>query len=73
MMEIYTHNKETNMVIKSYNGDIPFTETSIKNIKEVGASTTGDNLSGEVSKYEPGRFSIVYKIMSITSLQENLK
>lgn len=51
-----THNKETNMVIQSYNGDIPFKETNIKNIKEAGASSTGDNLSGEVGKFEEGRF-----------------
>lgn len=51
-----THNKETNMVIQSYNGDIPFKETNIKNIKEASASQSGDNLSGEVGKYEEGRF-----------------
>ncbi len=51
-----THNKETNMVIKSYNGDIPFKETGIKNIKEAGTSSAGDNLSGEVGKFEEGRF-----------------
>lgn len=50
-----THNAETNMVIKSYQGDIPFTENEIKNIKEAG-SASSDNLSGEVNKYEPGRF-----------------
>lgn len=50
-----THNAETNMVIKSYQGDIPFTENDIKNIKEAGSGSS-DNLSGEVNKYEPGRF-----------------
>jgi hypothetical protein len=52
-----THNKETNMVIKSYQGDIPFSENDIKNIKEAGGGVaSSDNTSGEVNKYEPGRF-----------------
>ncbi len=49
-----THNTETNMVIKSYQGDIPFTENDIKNIKEYNKPS--DNLSGDVSIHEPGRF-----------------
>jgi hypothetical protein len=50
-----THNAETNMVIKSYQGDIPFKDNDIKNIKDISETPT-ENTSGEAGKYEEGRF-----------------
>jgi len=38
-----TYTAEKNTIIKSYEGDIPFAENDIKNIKEAGASATLDN------------------------------
>jgi hypothetical protein len=47
--------EKTNIAIKTFQGDIPFAENDIKNIKEVGDAPTSD-ANSEASKSEQGRF-----------------
>jgi hypothetical protein len=58
-----TMNEKTNLAIKSYQGDIPFTENDIKNITE---KTSDEVTNSGVNKLEQGRF---YK--SIEDFQNN--
>ncbi len=50
-----TLNEKTNIVIKSYKGDIIFNDNNITNITEI-LDTTTDNTQTTVSKVEQGRF-----------------
>ena len=47
--------EKTNIAIKTYQGNIPFSENDIKNIKEVGDAPTSD-AGADASKSEQGRF-----------------
>lgn len=51
-----TLNEKTNQVVKSYQGDIPYTANEVKNIKEVGQGVTGSDNTAGTSKFENGRF-----------------
>ncbi len=48
-------NEKTNLVLKSFQAEIPFSENDMKNIKEINESTLSDT-SENTNKLEQGRF-----------------